>query len=79
MGQGFREILPLSILSVVIIIMLVERILRERIYAKQIRDLTSKIISKDVYEYRMVMEDKPVVPKKEKQKKIKDPVLGDLY
>ena len=66
-------------LIIVIVVMLLERILRERIYAKQIKDLTSKIISKDVYEYHMVMDDKPKPVKKEKPKAIKDPVLGSNY
>jgi hypothetical protein len=45
-------------------------------HAKLVRDLTAKLMARNLYEYATVAEDKPEREAKVKKDKLIDPVLG---
>lgn len=54
---------------------------REWLHARMMKDITSKIKAGSIYEYQMVMDEKPKKEKvqEEKPKTVSDPVLGPTY
>lgn len=52
---------------------------KEVSHARLVRDLTAKLMARNLYEYSTVAENKPEQKPKEKKQKLKDPVLGDDF
>lgn len=73
--------IAIIVLGAIVVVLLVFTLIREGQYQRLTRDLTAKILARDLGEYKEVAEYLPLKPKqvKKKKDKLNDPILGEHY